>query len=95
MCLEQPLWGAEVAQLVEHPALGFSSGHDLLDHEIKPASRSAGNQLEDSLPLPLPLLTHTYVCASSLSLINKSLKQKPKTKQCLTHNKESDYWLLL
>ena len=66
-------WGA---QSVEHPALDFSSGHELTVREIEPrvglcvdSSEPAGDSLSPSLSAP-PLLMCT--CSLSLSLkINK------------------------
>ena len=63
--------GSWMAQSVKHPALGFSSGHDLQVHGFKPQVRhctdrkryplslslSLSLSLPLSLPLPLPLPT--------------------------------------
>lgn len=59
------LRSTQVAQSVEHQALGFRSGHDLSqgpESEPHPLL-SAGSLLGDSLPLPLPLplLPHTGI----------------------------------
>ena len=48
-----------VAQLVEHPTLNFSSGHDLTVGEFKPHVRLCADRVEsawDPLFLPLPHL---------------------------------------
>ena len=57
-----------VTHLVEHPTLGFGSGHDLRVVRLRPVSGStfSKDSAWDSLPLPLPLFP--------LSEINKSLK---------------------
>jgi len=45
--------GAWVAQSVERPTLGFSSGHDLIVLRLSPASGFARRRESASLPLPL------------------------------------------
>ena len=51
-----------MAQLVEHPTLGFSSGHDFMVHEVEPhvglcadSMEPAWDSLSPSLSDPLPL----------------------------------------
>jgi len=59
------MWGTWVAQLVKHPTLDFSSGHDLRVIRSNPALGSvlsvepAWDSL--SLPLPLPLLSRSQI----------------------------------
>lgn len=55
---------------VKRPILGFSSGHDLMGHDLmtwdralRQSPHSVENLLEDSLPLPLP-----HSCTLSLVL---------------------------
>ena len=66
--VEKVPWGAWVAQSVKHLTLGFSSGHDLMVHGIKP---HIGLYEEVwiplgilSLPLSLPL-PHSHACSLS------------------------------
>ena len=59
ICYGRGMW---VAQSIERPALGFSSGHDLTVHEFKPrvgphtdSAEPAWNSVSPSLSLPLSL----------------------------------------
>ena len=58
--------GAWVAQSVDHPTLGFGSGHDLMVREIKSRVRVLDDSKEptgDSLsPSLYPSCTHTRAC---------------------------------
>ena len=66
---------------VEHPALDFSSGHDLMTVRSSPTSgstlgvRSAWDSLSPSVP---PLLVYACACTCALFL---SLSQKKKKKK--------------
>ena len=75
-------WGTWVAQLVKWPTLGFSSGHDLVVHEIEfciglcaDGTKPAWDSLSPSLttPPPPPLVS---VCTHTLSLSKIKLKKK-------------------
>ena len=77
--LEVRTWGAWVAQSVEHPSLGFDSGHKLIVRGFKPNIGICAGSVEpawDSFSLSLSLSAPT-VCALSLSLskINKRKKK--------------------
>ena len=66
-----------MAQLIKGPTLDFSSGHDLMVHEIDPCIGlcADGTKLGwDSLSAPPPLSTH--VCALSLKINKINLKKK-------------------
>ena len=48
-----------MAQLVKHPTLDLSSGHDLMVREVEPPVQLCADRVElawGSLPLSLPLL---------------------------------------
>ena len=66
------LWGSWVAQLVECPILGFSSGHDLRVVRLSPVLVSvlSGGMLEVlSLSLhSVPAPAHACMCDHSYSL---------------------------
>ena len=67
-------WGAWVAQLVNHPTLSFSSGHDLMVCEVEPCIRlhaDGGEPAWDSLPVSL----------SALPLLARSVSQKINLKK--------------
>ena len=75
---QKKTWGTWVAQWIEHPTLGFSSGPDL---RVLGWSHRSGSMLCSqgvwrlSLPLPLSWPVHMV----SLSLINKQIFKKTKT----------------
>ena len=64
--------GPWVVQSVEHPTLGFSSGHDLRVMRSRPVSGSklSEESAKVSLPLPLPLPTLSF------SKMNKYILKK-------------------
>ena len=65
--------GAWVAQSVDHPTLGFGSGHDLMVFEFEPHIRLRMGGVEpawDSLSPPLPL----SLCLSQKQINLKKLK---------------------
>ena len=77
------LRGAWVAQLVEHPTLDFSSGHDLTVCGIQPCVRLCWPSracLRYSLSLSLYSSPHSCVCMRTLSLsLSKINRLKKKT----------------
>ena len=76
-------WGTWVAQLVKHPTLNFSSGHDLRVCGFEPRIGLCADSAEpawDSLSLPLSL---PLPCLLSLSLKIHTLKKK-RTYVCLS-----------
>ena len=76
------IWGVWTAQSVKRPALGFSSGHDLMAREFKPclglcavSTEPAWDPLSLSLSLPLPHL-RTHSLSLSLKINKQTLKKK-------------------
>ena len=67
------VWGAWVAQLVEHPTLGFSSDHHLLVCGFKPYVGLCTDGVEPVWDSPLPL-SLPLPCLHSLSLSLKTNK---------------------
>ena len=69
--------GAWVAQLVKHPTLGFSSGHDLTVREFQPhiGLHDTAWSLLGILSIPLFLCSSpARVCARSLALSLSQIK---------------------
>ena len=66
-------WGAWVAQMVQHPSPGFSSGHDLMARGFKPHVPALSvRRLLGILSIPLSLpLPYSSAHVLSLSLKNK------------------------
>ena len=72
-----------MAQSVKHLTLGFSSGHDVMVHEIEPLVGLHADSTEpawDSLPLSLLLPSshagHACMLARTLSFSKNELKKK-------------------
>ena len=62
-------WGAWVAQLVKHPTLGFSLGHDLMVHEFEPCVGLCADSSE-------PEACSLSLCPSPTPTLSLSLKNK-------------------
>ena len=69
--MSPPLVSSRVAQLVEHPTLGFSSGHDLVGAGFVSQVRLCANSVEPAWDSGSPSLSlcpfPTFACTCSLS----------------------------